>query len=173
MSKIRVYELARELNLTNKVLMDKIQDLGITIGSHMSSLDDEAVQRVKAAFYGKKEAAVEETRIKPTVIRRRRKVTETVGEAAVEELAETPPSVEAAPKAPEMVPETETLEAAAEPVSELPEEPEEAQLPDETVEAAQPAGPAEERPGRRETKPPGGCTRRGPTQESGQEGQAW
>jgi len=44
MSKIRVYELARELNLTNKVLMDKLLNMGITVGSHMSSLDDEAVR---------------------------------------------------------------------------------------------------------------------------------
>ena len=59
MSKVRVYELARELNLTNKVLMDKLQALGIAVGSHMSSLDDEAVQRIKAAVFGKKESALE------------------------------------------------------------------------------------------------------------------
>jgi translation initiation factor IF-2 len=84
MSKVRVYELARELNLTNKVLMDKLQGLGIAVGSHMSSLDDEAVQRIKAAVFGKKASAVEETRIKPTVIRRRRKVSETVAEPTAE-----------------------------------------------------------------------------------------
>jgi translation initiation factor IF-2 len=84
MSKVRVYELARELNLTNKVLMDKLQGLGIAVGSHMSSLDDEAVQRIKAAVFGKKASAVEETRIKPTVIRRRRKVSETVAELTAE-----------------------------------------------------------------------------------------
>jgi translation initiation factor IF-2 len=91
MSKIRVYELARELNLTNKVLMDKLQGLGITVGSHMSSLDDEAVQRAKATIFGKRESAVEETRVKPTVIRRRRKVAEATEEPTAEAAAEVPP----------------------------------------------------------------------------------
>ena len=60
MSKIRVYELARELNLTNKALMEKLTGLNITVASHMSTMDDDAVQRVKAALFGKKGAAVEE-----------------------------------------------------------------------------------------------------------------
>ena len=54
MSKIRVYELARELNLTNKALMEKFTGLNITVASHMSTTDDDAVQRVKAALFGKK-----------------------------------------------------------------------------------------------------------------------
>jgi len=73
MAKIRVYELARDLNLTNKILLEKLNDLKIEVKSHMSSLDDEAVARVKTELFGKKEEAVEETRVKPTVIRRRRK----------------------------------------------------------------------------------------------------
>jgi translation initiation factor IF-2 len=106
MSKIRVYELARELNLTNKALMDKLQHLGIAVGSHMSSLDDEAVRRIKASVVGKKESALEETRIKPTVIRRRRKVAESVEETSAEAAPEAqpvepspaPPAAEAAPE---------------------------------------------------------------------------
>ena len=73
MAKIRVYELARDLNLTNKILLSKLSDLDISVKSHMSSLDDEAVARMKTVIFGKKEEAIEETRIKPTVIRRRRK----------------------------------------------------------------------------------------------------
>ena len=88
MSKIRVYELARELNLTNKVLMDKLQTMGVTVGSHMSSLDDEVVTRAKAVIFGKKARAVEDTRVKPTVIRRRRKAAEPEAETAVEAEAE-------------------------------------------------------------------------------------
>jgi translation initiation factor IF-2 len=90
MSKIRVYELARELNLTNKVLMDKLQNMGITVGSHMSSLDDEAVTRAKAAIFGKKARDVEDTRVKPTVIRRRRKAAEPEAEAKPEPMGEAP-----------------------------------------------------------------------------------
>jgi translation initiation factor IF-2 len=119
MSKIRVYELARELNLTNKVLMERLQNLDISIGSHMSSLDDETVQRVKAALFGKKETTIEETRIKPTVIRRRRKVTDVVVEAGTEakpeEAPEIQPSAEAASEPVEPAPALEGLEASTEP----------------------------------------------------------
>ena len=39
MKKIRVYELAQELNMTSKELVEKINELGINISSHMSSLE--------------------------------------------------------------------------------------------------------------------------------------
>jgi translation initiation factor IF-2 len=48
MAKTRVYELARDLNLTNKILLSKLSDLDISVKSHMSSLDDEAVAKVKS-----------------------------------------------------------------------------------------------------------------------------
>ncbi len=73
MAKTRVYELARDLNLTNQILLSKLNDLDISVKNHMSSLDDEAVAKVKTVIFGKKEESIEETRIKPTVIRRRRK----------------------------------------------------------------------------------------------------
>jgi translation initiation factor IF-2 len=73
MAKIRVYELARELNMTNKVLIDKMSQLDLEVKSHMSSLEDETVAQIKNALLGKPAEKVEETRIKPTVIRRRRK----------------------------------------------------------------------------------------------------
>jgi len=86
MAKMRVYELARDLNLTNNILLSKLSDLDISVNSHMSSLDDEAVARIKAAIFGKKVETVEETRIKPTVIRRRRTKVKT-------EVAPEPPAV--------------------------------------------------------------------------------
>jgi len=138
MSKIRVYELARELNLTNKVLMDKLQGLGIAVGSHMSSLDDEAVQRAKATIFGKKESAVEEKRIKPTVIRRRRKVAETLEEPAVEAAPEAQPE-EPAPAPPAAEP------LAASPAVEEPEMPATPSPPDFeplAAESAEAEGPA-------------------------------
>ena len=74
MGKIRVYELARELNIKNKELLEKLSKMAIKVSSHMSSLDDEAVARVKANLLGNKTDVVEVTRIKPTVIRRRKKI---------------------------------------------------------------------------------------------------
>ncbi len=74
MARLRVYELARDLNMTNKVLLEKLDDLDISVKSHMSALDDDAIDRIKSSLFGaKKEETVVETRIKPTVIRRRRK----------------------------------------------------------------------------------------------------
>jgi translation initiation factor IF-2 len=74
MGKIRVYELARELNIKNKELLEKLSEMAIKVSSHMSSLDEEAQARVKANLLGNKTDVVEVTRIKPTVIRRRKKI---------------------------------------------------------------------------------------------------
>jgi len=115
MSKIRVYELARELSLTNKALMDKLHKMEIPVGSHMSSLEDEVVQRIKAVIFGKKEPSSLDTRVKPTVIRRRRKPTEPApveADEPAEEAAEAAPQPESEPAEPE--------EQAAEPQPEAP-----------------------------------------------------
>jgi translation initiation factor IF-2 len=110
MANTRVYELAKDLNLTNKILLSKLSDLNISVKSHMSSLDDEDVVRIRADIFGKKEAAVEETRIKSTVIRRRRKQVET--EAAPETPAE-PDDVAAAEKPAEDAPQEKVPEKEA------------------------------------------------------------
>jgi translation initiation factor IF-2 len=117
MAKTRIYELARDLNLTNQVLMSKLDDLDISVKSHMSALDDETVTRVRQHLFGKKEITVEETRVKPTVIRRRRKKV----------------TVKAAPE-PEPKPEETVAETAAEEVS--------AEKEIEDKEAAEEAAPA-------------------------------
>ena len=91
MAKIRVYELARELNMKNKALLEKLQGMQVDVASHMSSLDDETVARIKRQLFGQKEKVTVETRVRPTVIRRRPKVVrrtpEEVAAAAAEEAA--------------------------------------------------------------------------------------
>ena len=72
MANMRIYELARDLNMTNKILLDKLSEMDISVKSHMSSLDDETIAKVRSHLFGTKEETIEETRIKPTVIRRRR-----------------------------------------------------------------------------------------------------
>ncbi|MBU4208597.1 MAG: translation initiation factor IF-2 N-terminal domain-containing protein [Proteobacteria bacterium] len=74
MGNIRVYELARELNIKNKELLEQLGKMSISVSNHMSSLDDKTVARVKANLLGNKTDVVEMTRIKPTVIRRRKKI---------------------------------------------------------------------------------------------------
>ncbi|MFA7622081.1 MAG: translation initiation factor IF-2 [Aminobacteriaceae bacterium] len=50
MSKIRVYELAKMLGQSNKVLLDLLIDLGVEVKSHMSSIDNETAQLVEDAL---------------------------------------------------------------------------------------------------------------------------
>ena len=73
MAKIRVYELAKKLNLTNRALLTKLKALDIEVKSHMSSLEDEDVSKVKTSMFGQKNKRAE-TRVKPSVIRRRKPV---------------------------------------------------------------------------------------------------
>jgi len=74
MAKLRVHELARELNLTNKVLLDRMKKLNMSVRSHMSALDDNDVQSIRDSFIASKtKKNVEEERVKSTVIRRRKK----------------------------------------------------------------------------------------------------
>ncbi len=106
MAKTRVYELARDLNMANKDLLHRMKSLDISVTSHMASLDDDLVAIIKANVFGKKQTELEVTRVKPTVIRRRRK-------AAKEEPVEEPSEPETLP---------EQVISAEEPVTtELPE----------------------------------------------------
>ena len=74
MAKLRVYELAKKLNMTNKALLTKIEKMGITVSSHMSSLEDNEIEQIRANLFGKKEESDKvEKRVKSTVIRRRKK----------------------------------------------------------------------------------------------------
>ncbi len=73
MAKIRVYELAKKLNLTNRALLAKLKVLDIEVKSHMSSLEDEDISKVKASIFGQKNKRAE-TRVKTSVIRRRKPV---------------------------------------------------------------------------------------------------
>ena len=47
MGKVRVYELAKELNISSKDLIEKIEGLEISVNSHMSSIDSEEAELIK------------------------------------------------------------------------------------------------------------------------------
>ncbi len=53
MAKVRIYELAKELNMTNKALMDKLEEIEVEVRSHMSSLEDEQVTRLHKEITGR------------------------------------------------------------------------------------------------------------------------
>lgn len=47
MSKIRVYQLAKELGLTNKELISKLEGLSVNVANHMSTIEKEEVELIK------------------------------------------------------------------------------------------------------------------------------
>ncbi|MCP3923198.1 MAG: translation initiation factor IF-2 [Desulfobacterales bacterium] len=122
MAKIRVYELAKDLSMTNKALLNKIKEAKIKVGSHMSSLDDDVVHKIKNHIFGKKEDVVEEKRVKSTIIRRRKKVAEQeVSE--LPEVEEKPDESEESQKEPVEAKEKEPDVAEKEAKSEQEEKP--------------------------------------------------
>jgi translation initiation factor IF-2 len=68
---MRVYELAKDLGLSNKDLVNKIKSLGIEIANHMSHLDGSDVDRVRRALERERHETLIEQRLSDTVIRRR------------------------------------------------------------------------------------------------------
>ena len=142
MGKIRIYELARELNMTNTELVDRLHEIEYPVKSHMSSIDESDLPDVKAKLSGKKKAAkLEEKRIKPTVIRRRR-VKTVKKPKIIEDLSQPEMVVEEAPTiaAEETTDKEPKIEEATKPVlkEEIPQEaaaevPEDTVIPDEAV----------------------------------------
>lgn len=67
MSRIRLYEIAKELGKESKEVVARAKELGLEVKSHSSSVEEEAGQRIKASFAAKevakplpdKEAAVQ------------------------------------------------------------------------------------------------------------------
>ena len=55
MSKTRVYELAKELKLPSKDIIEKAKQLGISYNSHMSTMEDGEIATIKASISKKKE----------------------------------------------------------------------------------------------------------------------
>lgn len=50
MSKLRIYQLAKELNVSNKELIDQLTSMGIEAYNHMSSVEDEVANKLKRAM---------------------------------------------------------------------------------------------------------------------------
>ena len=100
MPKKRVHELAKELGMESKVLIARLEKIGISVKSASSSLDEADVERAKKELTAGELREVVEQRIKTTVIRRRTVVT------AVEKPPEETPAEEA------KTPEKESAEEA-------------------------------------------------------------
>ena len=113
MAKVRVYELARDLNLDSKELVEKLKAGGLDVKNYMSTLDETAVAKARDIVAGRVSEVVEEKRIKPTLIRRRKK------------------TVKVEPEEPAVVPEEEITEPEKESVVE--------EVPAEEIKPVKPA----------------------------------
>ena len=75
MGKIKIYELAKELNLTSKDVMEKAKELGMEVKTHMSSIEENEAKKIKEQYSKKeekkeKQAKKEEKKQTPVIIRR-------------------------------------------------------------------------------------------------------
>ncbi len=119
--KMRVYELAQKLGLDNKVLLERLKGAGIEAKNHLSVLDSAALAlldggeaAVESTPQEVVEQKVEEQRINPGIIRRRRKEVPKAAPSVDEPVAAIPASADA---------ETEITAPIAEVVSEEQAEP--------------------------------------------------
>ena len=123
MSKVRVHQLAKELQVESKALLQRMKSLDIVVVSHQSTLTAEQIEKIKASYQKKETAA----RARPKVLIRRRKREEpaaasaepAASEVAVSKTPEPTPVPEVAAPEPPPAPEPSVEESkspAAEPV---------------------------------------------------------
>ncbi len=55
MSKMRIHELSKEINVSNKEIIELLKSNGIEVASHMSNIEDDAIALVKKKFAPKQE----------------------------------------------------------------------------------------------------------------------
>ncbi len=72
-NKMRVYELARELNLSSEALLKVLEEMKVSAKSHMSSMSPEDVKKVRLRFEKEKIAARSKTALKKRKKKKRRK----------------------------------------------------------------------------------------------------
>ena len=69
MSKIKVHELAKKIGINSKELVEKANELGINVKSHLSTLEDSDAKKLEESF-GKVKKEVTEKTSGPVIIRR-------------------------------------------------------------------------------------------------------
>ncbi|GAB4340489.1 MAG: hypothetical protein Kow0089_14240 [Desulfobulbaceae bacterium] len=155
MSKVRIYELAKEAGLKSKELADRLIELGYPIKSHSSTVDEDTAEDIRRKVFGKKTVEVTEQKItvrkrsgharkRTTVVRRRSKADKEELARQAEEAEEAVAAVEE--EAPEAVAEKEAgpavteTEEAAEGAPAVEEEVPEKAAKEEAVAEAEAAG---------------------------------
>ena len=80
MGKLKVHELAKELNLSNAEMLEKIKSLGGEVKSHLSVVEDEIVEKIRNAATKKKVVKEEKKQEQMHIIRRNVRVINTSDE---------------------------------------------------------------------------------------------
>lgn len=78
MGKLKVYELAKEMNLSNTEMLDKLNKMGISVKSHLSTLEESEVNKIKGN--GKKAVKEDKKQEQVHIIRRNVRVINTDNE---------------------------------------------------------------------------------------------
>ena len=65
MSKARVYEIAKELNVDSKLVIEKLKGMNVEVKNHMSSVSEEDTAKVKQAFQKTEKKAEKPVEAKP------------------------------------------------------------------------------------------------------------
>jgi translation initiation factor IF-2 len=139
MSKVRVYELAREAGMSSKVLTDKLLELGYDIKGHSSSVDAETADKIRNTVLKSVNSKLVEKRIeseaeekkgktvvhhRATVIRRRAKKVEpekpVLAEAKAEKTKEIPEEEVSAPALETLRTESKKVEVSTGSVDQAP-----------------------------------------------------
>ena len=50
LGKMKLYELAKELNLTSKELLDRAKKIGVEAKSHLSGLEEADIEKLRKEF---------------------------------------------------------------------------------------------------------------------------
>ena len=103
-SKIRIYDLAKELKLDTKRLIEEVRREGVDVSVPSNSVSKELAEKIRNKYFPKKETAVK--RGVRVVKRAERVVEEPPAEEADEVAAEAAPAAEAVTEAPQ--PEVDT-----------------------------------------------------------------
>jgi len=147
MSKVRVYEVARQLGVENRDLIQRIATLGIQVRNHMSVLDPVEVDRIRRSLGKDRSEAMIEERIRPTVVRRKRRKKADEPEAVAADARAPAPVADPAAAAPALAPEPVVAEPepaeseAPAPVALAPEGPPPEPRATGPTPVADPAGP--------------------------------
>jgi translation initiation factor IF-2 len=65
--KVRIYQLARELKVTNEILLGLLGELGIAVKSHAESVDGDVAEQVRERMVGARPEGARETAGRPAV----------------------------------------------------------------------------------------------------------